>query len=349
MFSSSVINNDALRKIFFVSERLIIFDGLGDVFGHIVQTAVALIHAEAATIRVFDFPSGKLKIVKGYGVSAGFMSQPDISIGEGIAGHVVLDGKPFISEDLVNEPRSINKEFAKLEGIRSVMSIPLKTRESCIGALNVYRKKGDPFSDHDILILNIFGLQAAEAIEKADLIRELTRQASFDHLTGVYNKQTLLREIDSCLGLSHRHSIETSIIFLDLDNFKLFNDTHGHILGDKLLCDFGKLLRKNCRKSDIIGRFGGEEFIIIAPHTSKEKALALANKLKSSVSRHRFIGKKNEKAHVTFSAGISTFPSDSAEAADLISKADEAMYNSKKTGKNCITAWPCKLLIEGCS
>lgn len=339
VFADLAGNSEVLNKIFFVSERLIIFDGLEDVFGHIVKTAVSLIHAEAATIRVFDFSSGKLKIVKGYGVSSGFLSQPPISLGEGITGHVVLEGKPFISEDVVREPICKSKELVKIEGIRSMMSVPLKTKEKCIGCINVFRKKKEPFTEQDMLLLNIFGLQAAEAIEKANLVNELKKQASYDFLTGIYNKSALLNAIETNICLSHRHSMNCSIIFMDIDNFKKFNDAHGHILGDKLLCDFALMLKKLCRKSDVIGRFGGEEFIVLAPHTNKKQASILAEKIRTAVSKHKFIGNCNTKVNITFSSGIATFPEDGPDTAELTKKADNAMYLSKKAGKDRVTPW----------
>ena len=339
MFTRHLNRDKTLDKIFFISEQLVTFEGLEDVFSYIVQTAVSLIHGDAATIRVFDFTTGKLKIVKAYGLSKGFLEQPAIKLGEGITGQVVLQGKSFMCEDVMNDPHCITKELAKLEGISSLISIPLKTREKCIGALNVYSKGKGIFATQDMLMLNLFGLQAAQAIEKANLFHELTKQSAYDFLTDAYNKKAILVAIEKSLSLSLRHSFETSIIFIDIDNFKAFNDTHGHILGDKLLCDFAKILIKYCRKADAFGRFGGEEFIMMAPHINKSNALILANKLMDAVAKHNFVGKNDEKVHVTFSAGIATFPSDGTEASVLIEKADAAMYQSKKAGKNRVTVW----------
>ena len=102
---------DILDRIFFITERIVVFDGLEDVFEHIVRTAVTLTQAEAATIRVFNFKTGKLQIIKGYGLSKGFLSQPAIRIGEGITGNVVLTGKPYLTEDVTKEPICVHKEM----------------------------------------------------------------------------------------------------------------------------------------------------------------------------------------------------------------------------------------------
>jgi diguanylate cyclase (GGDEF)-like protein len=339
MFSNFLNTEAALSKIFLISERLIIFDGIDDVFNHIVKTAVSLIGAEAATIRIFEVASGKLKIMKGYGVSQEFFSQPAMNIGEGISGRVVLEGKPFLTENLATEPHCINKEIAKLEGIKSFMCVPLKTREMCIGTLSVYRKNKEAFTDYDMVILNIFGMQAAEALEKAKLVAELTKQATFDHLTGMYNKNAILSIIDKNLSLSSRYEMKSCVIFLDIDGFKGFNDTHGHLLGDKLLLDFATILKKMLRKSDSIGRFGGDEFVIIVPQTTKEQALHIVNKMKKNIEEHNFIGKEAAKVKITFSAGIVAYPEGGNSVDELINKSDEALYQSKALGKNRVTLW----------
>jgi len=339
MFTHLLNTEAALSKIFLISERLIIFDGIDDVFSHIVKTSVSLIGAEAATIRTFEVASGRLKIMKGYGISQDFFSQPAIHIGEGIIGRVVLEGKPFMTEDLVSEPHCINKEIAKLEGIKSFMCVPLKAKEVCIGALSVYRKNKEAFTDHDMVLLNIFGMQAAEAIEKATLITELTKQASFDQLTDMYNKKAILSIIDKNLSLSSRYEVKSCLIFLDIDGFKGFNDTHGHLLGDKLLHDFATILKKSLRKSDSVGRFGGDEFVIIVPHSTKEQALHIVSKMKKNVEEHNFIGKEATKVKISFSAGIVGYPEDGNSADELINKSDEALYQSKALGKNRVTLW----------
>ncbi|MDI6890344.1 MAG: sensor domain-containing diguanylate cyclase [Thermodesulfovibrionales bacterium] len=311
---------------------------MDDVFEYILRTSVMLTRAEAATIRVFDINTGKLKIVKGFGVSSGFLSQPPIRLGEGITGRVVLEGKPFSTDDVMKVPYCVHKELARLEGIRAIMSVPLKTREDTIGCITVYRKKAESFAEHDLLLLSIFASEVVEAVEKTRLIEELKKQATFDLLTGVYNKNTLIRELDSKMRLALRHGYDTSIIFIDIDNFKNFNDTYGHLLGDKLLCDLVRVLKLHCRKTDVIGRFGGEEFVVIAPHTDKNEALIFANKLREIVCHHKFAGKDND-VDITISAGVSSIPEDGLDVTDILKKADDAMYRSKLEGKNRVTVW----------
>jgi diguanylate cyclase (GGDEF)-like protein len=338
MVAAKGIDKDILDRIFFVTEKILVFDGLDDVFEHIVKTAVMLTKAEASTIRAFDIDSGKLRIVKGYGLSNGFLSQPPIKIGEGITGRVVLEAAPFSTADVTKTKHCVHKELARLEGIKAVMSVPLKTSEGAIGCLTVYRKKAEAFTEQDLILLSIFAGQAAEVMEKTRIIEELKRQALVDSLTKVFNKNTLLKELDLKVRLADRYDHNLSVIFIDIDDFKKVNDIHGHLLGDKLLADFAKLLRQSCRNTDIVGRFGGEEFIIIAPHTDRNSALIFTQKIIDIVSRYKFLGKDGH-VNVTFSAGIASFPEDGLDALELLNKADNAMYRSKMAGKNCATAW----------
>ncbi len=336
---SSLPSEEILQKMFFISQRLVGYDGVEDVLDYIAKTAVIITRADAVIIRDFDLENGSLTIVKSYGLSKNYLSQPPIRLGEGVIGGVVADGKPFIHEDITQVMNWSNKEAASMEGIGSVVSVPLKGKESSNGCITVMRKKIEPFSEQEIFLLNMFGLQASEAIKIVKLVNALQKQAMYDCLTNIYNKNALNTVLEKNLSLSKRYSTAMSIIFIDIDNFKHFNDTHGHLLGDKLLCDFVQVLKRGCRKSDSIGRFGGEEFVILAPHTDKKKAMIFANKLRKAVEKSRFIGKGGSENSITFSAGVSSFPVDGDTIYDLLKKADNAMYQSKMAGRNRITSW----------
>src|SRR5208337_475198 len=326
-----------LDRIFFVSEKLIVFDRADDLFDHLIKTSISLTMADAATIRVFNVEKGTLDIAMGYGLSDGFLSQPALRIGEGITGRVVLEGKPFSTDDVTQVPHCVNKELARLEGIKALICVPLKSKEGSSGCITAYKKQASAFAEHDLLLLSIFATQAAQAVEKTSLLRDLQRQVTYDQLTGIYNKKAVLKFLDEQVNLSNRHGQSTSIIFLDIDNFKIFNDTHGHLLGDKLLSDFARVLKGRCRKSDVIGRYGGEEFVVIASQTSKENTNVLCTKLREAMKKYKFIGSSGGNVQVTFSAGISSFPEDGSSVDELLKKADEAMYKSKMSGKDAIT------------
>jgi diguanylate cyclase (GGDEF)-like protein len=326
-----------LDRVFLVSEKLIILDGIDEVFEHIIKTIIILTSAEAATMRIFNMEKGTLEMVKGYGLSGGFFKQPSVRIGEGVIGRAVFDGTPYSIADVSRDAQCVKKELAGLENIRAIICVPLKVKDSNIGCLTVYKRNPGAFTGNDLLSLDIIAAQAAAAIEKSQIISELQKQACYDHLTGTYNKNAILKHGEAQLDLSRRHKQSTSLIFLDIDHFKAFNDTYGHLLGDKLLGDFAKVLKKCCRKSDMLGRFGGEEFLIIASQTPKEDAYALGIKLKGAVNKYKFLGSGSSRVRVTFSAGIASFPEDGSDINELLKKADQAMYKGKSEGRDMIT------------
>jgi len=245
--------------------------------------------------------------------------------------------KPFSTDNVTQVPQCVNKELARLEGIKALICVPLKSKDGSTGCITAYKKQASPFAEHDLLLLSIFASQAAQAVEKTRLVRELQRQVTYDQLTDIYNKKAVLKVFDEQVNLSSRHGQSTSLIFLDIDNFKVFNDTHGHLLGDKLLSDFAKVLKGRCRKSDVIGRYGGEEFVVVASQTSKENAYVLCNGLREATKKYQFIGSSGSKVSVTFSAGVASFPEDGSSVDEILKKADEAMYKSKTSGKDAIT------------
>ena len=332
-------NNLLLSKIYYVMERVIVFEGIDDVLQHIIKTAVSLTRADASTIRLFNIKTGKLEIKTGWGLSNGFLKQPPLSLGEGIVGRVVLSGEPFMTTDVTKVNHCIYKELARMEGIKAILSVPLKTRETTIGCITVYRKREGAFTDTEILLLNILAAQSVEAIEKTHLIEDLQRQATFDYLTNTYNKGTIMKRFREEIARASRQNLTFSVVFIDIDDFKGFNDTHGHLMGDKLLADFADILKRLLRKSDIIGRYGGEEFIIITPGNDKKGGMFLAEKLQEAVGHHRFMGREGNVKGVSFSAGISSFQEDGNTPEELIEKADKAMYMAKKEGKKKINVW----------
>ena len=345
------MEDQALDRIFMITERLIVFEGLDDVFEHIVKTAVAVTHAEAATIRIFDIETGNLKIVKGYGVTEGFLSQPPIRVGEGITGRVVQTGKPFFTPNLSVETNCVNTELAELEGIKSVISVPMKNSDSSIGCITVYRKTTESFDSHEMLLLSIFSAEAVQAVEKARLLNELKQQATFDPLTGLFNKRTFMAKLATEMERSQRHQYDLAVMFIDLDNFKKYNDLHGHLMGDKLIHDFTNILKQHCRKIDIIGRFGGDEFVIIAPQTNHEGALFLGNKLRQETKEQNFLTSEVDQTFsTTCSIGVAIHkPSDNLQAEALLELADKALYNSKNQGRDHVSVWPFSEVLETAS
>lgn len=183
-------------------------------------------------------------------------------------------------------------------------------------------------------------LRVQEELYKAN--KKLEQMAITDDLTDCYNKRYMLRQLADEIAIAFRYKIPFSIMVLDIDEFKQINDTYGHLAGDDVLRSVVNAVKKNLRRSDIMSRFGGEEFIIYAPHTDREGAEFLAEKIRITVQNH-----STRISHfylrVTVSIGLVSFSDWSAEVSsfesileDLLTQADRALYRAKAQGRNCV-------------
>ncbi len=157
-----------------------------------------------------------------------------------------------------------------------------------------------------------------------------TKLALIDPLTELYNRRYLDEVLEREINRSSRHGLSFCLLFLDVDNFKIINDTHGHHIGDEVLRDIGGLIRRSIRIEDIAGRYGGEEFIIVMPETDIEGARVFGNRLLDAVRTYAF----PRELRVTLSGGISAFPAHASTVKELLEKSDKALYYSKYSGKD---------------
>ncbi|NTW67557.1 MAG: diguanylate cyclase [Nitrospirae bacterium] len=163
-------------------------------------------------------------------------------------------------------------------------------------------------------------------------LKELTIR---DGLTGLYNHRHFQETLAAEILRSKRYPTTFSLVFLDVDYFKQYNDTHGHLHGDAVLVALSKLLISGIRQSDIAVRYGGEEFVLLLPETSKVKAFVLAGSIREKIAAHPFPGRETQpQGKVTVSMGIAAFPEDGSDSSTLLHHADEALYQAKNGGRN---------------
>ncbi|HMK44768.1 MAG TPA: sensor domain-containing diguanylate cyclase [Dissulfurispiraceae bacterium] len=337
---------DVLERLFFLTERLLVFDGINDVFSHILRTACVFIKADAASIQVFDLKTGRVVTVQGEGLSEEFLKQADEQIGEGIAGRVVIEGKPFFSDDVTEEFFSDHRRQARADGLKTAMAVPLKTKAGAVGCLTVFRMQSRPFDDNALLLLSIFAAIAAEAIEKRSFIQSIQQQNIFDHATGLYNRRMLLKLCDAHMNLAFRHDHAASFIVVKIDDYEDYVSLNGQLLTDKLQRDFAKFLMEQCRSSDIIGRLNEELFVMMLPHSVKAQAVTLCTKLRSYLAEQRPLGISATAQPLTFSAGISAYPDDGDTVHSLIKKAEAALATGSVAGRDATFLWHEKGLRE---
>ena len=206
-----------------------------------------------------------------------------------------------------------------------------------LGLLNLSRSKPADFPEEEREFITKIVEQLAHTLNKV-LIYEHTKELSItDDLTGIFNRRYFNQRFESEIQRAKRYDHSLSIQMLDIDNFKIYNDVNGHIMGDEVLKNVSLILEKILRKTDLIARFGGEEFIIMLPEISKDQSRKVANKLRGEIERTAFGNEvMSPNGKITVSVGLSVFPEDSREPRKLIQFADDALYRAKSMGRNCV-------------
>lgn len=217
----------------------------------------------------------------------------------------------------------------------SAVCVPLYAHHRMVGALCAPTDTLSQLSDYDREILSVITTQLAVAIDNSMLYEITKKLAITDDQTELYNHRYLLSRLDLELRRAERFSRSCSFLMIDIDDFKIYNDRFGHLMGDVVLAEIAKMLRKECRVIDVLARYGGEEFSAILPETNQVGAKSLADRILKAISNHRFFGEKHKRTErLSVSIGIANSPENATTRTKLINAADKALYRAKRKGKN---------------
>jgi diguanylate cyclase (GGDEF)-like protein len=226
-------------------------------------------------------------------------------------------------------------ERARERGYRSFLAIPLIAQDRALGCMNLYLTDGHEFDADEIQLLSTFASQAAISIENARLFEETRQLAITDELTGLANHRQFYNQLAREFRRAQRYRRPLTLLMLDLDHFKQYNDRFGHLAGDQALREIGEVLRRNARDVDILARYGGEEFAIILPETDLERAIIQAERTRVAIASHAFRGKDSSpKGDLTVSVGVAALTPGMRKIEELVHDADQALYRAKSQGRN---------------
>lgn len=238
---------------------------------------------------------------------------------------------------------SVDKEnrFSNLKNlaIQSFIFLPFLVQDRVIGFLCSYSPEENFLDQEKFSNFQVFCNQISIGLQKSLLYEKVQKLSITDGLTKLYSHRYFKQRLEEELVLANRYSSQLSLLIMDIDHFKHYNDTYGHVAGDYVLMEVAKILKDQSDVSHLVARYGGEEMVLIAPETTKEQGIELAEKIRKAVESNSFaVGR--ETTNVTVSIGVATFPQDAQTSLDLISKSDKALYEAKNRGRNRIVAYP---------
>ena len=220
-----------------------------------------------------------------------------------------------------------------------LISIPLHLGERQLGVLNLVMAPDAVFTGDEIRLLQTVGDQLSAAIERARLYESAELMATIDSLTGLINRRYFFQFAQKEFERSSRYQFPVTILMIDIDLFKRVNDNFGHLIGDQVLSKIGPRFRTILRSSDVIGRYGGEEFVVLMPETNLENGIAIAERLRISITDHPFTTDKGDIS-LTISIGVSSKENQSEETLEaVLENADQALLLAKQNGRNKVVVW----------
>jgi diguanylate cyclase (GGDEF)-like protein len=343
-----VKNKDEIERLLYEYQtlydlglKLTSSDQLDKLYSLIVDSAVRLTDTPAASLAVFDEKRGEMFLAAVKGFSKGFSQNTRWKLRKaGLTSSILNQKHPLVVPD-VRKFRSFDNPIMLQERIRSVMAAPLLAEGRIIGILYVDDFIVRNFNPREISLLSLLSTIAAMAVDKARTLESTRQLAITDELTRLYNHRYFLQQLTNEINRAKRYNRRLSLLMLDIDHFKDYNDAFGHLKGNEILRDLAGILMEFSREVDIPVRYGGEEFTITMPETNRRRGRILAERLRKKISGHPFKRRERQpRGRLTVSIGLATYPDNAATPFELIEAADKALYEAKRGGRNrvCVSS-----------
>jgi diguanylate cyclase (GGDEF)-like protein len=308
---------------------------LQEVLALIMGKISELLRPSNWSLLLIDEPGVELHFHISVGKNSNLIKEVRIRVGQGLIGWVAQTGKEVVVSNVSQDERYSPETDGLLhQQIHSMVCVPLKSKDRVLGVITVVNCFEEEFPIEDLSMLRSLADYAAIAIENAMYVKKIQELTITDDCTALFNSRHFNSMIDSELSRSKRYSYTFGLVFLDLDHFKLINDTYGHICGSRLLREIGRLIKLNLRDIDTAYRYGGDEFIILLPQTSKSSSILVAHRLCELLNSTPIRIEENIDVTITASFGVAAFPNDATSKLELVRLADQAMYRIKKETRN---------------
>jgi len=311
---------------------------LDSILKTIMEKMAEYFRPDTWSLLMVDEEKNELYFAIAIGDKADALKSARLKVGEGIAGWVAKHGESLVVPDVSADPRFAKRidMMTKWE-TQSIICLPLRSKHRVLGVIQLVNVNLEGMGDNEMFFLQSLCDYAAIAIENAKSVEKIQELTITDDCTGLYNARHLYKTLDSEVYRSARFGHEFTVLFIDLDHFKQVNDTYGHLVGSKLLAEVGYAVKAHLRLIDSAFRYGGDEFVILLPQTSKDAALVVARRLLELFRGSAFCKEEALNLNVRASIGLATFPGDASSAHDIISLADEMMYAVKNSTRDNIS------------
>jgi diguanylate cyclase (GGDEF)-like protein len=304
----------------------------------VLERIKILLPARNWSLLLLDRQTQELYFAVVVGVNPEPLKGVHLKLGEGAAGVVAQTGEPLFIPDVDQDPR-FSERVDAITGFdtKSLIVLPLHVRGKVIGVFEVVNVEDEKFFREKYLpFLAILADYVAIAVDNVYNLQKLEARTYIDEVTGFYNTRYLAVKLDRFIPEVLEHDLELSVVFLDLDNFKSIVDAHGHLLGSKVLGEAARVIHSMLGPEESLVRYGGDEFIVILPNCSQDKALELVRHLRQTINQACFLRDEGINLQLTASYGIATLPQDARDRETLLLLADRAMFCGKNRGKDYI-------------
>ncbi|TFH35538.1 MAG: diguanylate cyclase, partial [Dehalococcoidia bacterium] len=300
-----------------------------DTFNGFARELREVVPLDFAAVSLVDGDRVKLHAIFGQ-VSATDLAEMSHSVQGTATERVMKERRPIYQSDLQSTTMFWPDSHYVREGIRSLVHVPLVVRDQVIGTLMVARREPQAYGDEEIKLLEQVARQIAAPIENAMLYSRAEQRGRVDELTSLFNRRHFEERLKEEVSRHSRHDGVFTLLMIDLDSFKAYNDMYGHPSGDALLKVIGQLVSQAVRDSDQAFRYGGDEFAAILPRTTPEDAFMVAERMRMRIAREM----EARQSGVSCSIGLASYPADGVMPGELVTTADTALYYAKNTGGN---------------
>ncbi len=329
-----------LYTLYNITRNLTLTLDINELFERTMALIGDTLNLDEYCLMMIDELSNKLTIRASHGISDSILVNVNVAVGEGVSGRVAATGEPVLIQDISREDEFFYYRGSNIrEG--SFLGVPLRLRDQrVVGVVNAHKPEPDQFSENDLNLFKAVAEQVSVSLENALAYQKTKELTNRDELTNLYNRRYFFDRFEKEVERAKRYERILSVMMIDIDHFKNYNDSFGHLKGDDLLVQLSRLLERNMRKADVIARYGGEEFLVMLPETDKDAARVAAEKIRKAAEDHDFHLDRADlgQGKITLTIGISSLPGDALEALDLLDLADKALYFGKAQGRNRVCA-----------